>query len=298
MRITHRMIAEGVNYNLQQSMRRMDQRSQQLSMGKAFSRPSEDPVGTCRVMCYRDSISRNERYRLNIDEARGWLQATEAALMEGLAVVQRIRDLSIYGANAALSQAELLSIAEEVDEFYDHLVGVGNSEYNGLYLFGGHRTGAPPYREGSQGLLEYFGDQGERRLEISSHQEIMMNLNGKRVFGGENGTGLMETVFKVRQALKEGDQKFLGGEALAKIDGGIDLLLERLSEAGARYNRIDAMESTLFEENIHLREVLSQVEDIDFAEALTEHSMEAYAYQAALATASRVLQPNLLDYLR
>jgi flagellar hook-associated protein 3 FlgL len=294
MRITHRMIAESVNVNLQQSLARLEQRALQRSTGKAFQRPSQDPVGTNRVMRYRDAISRNERFCLNISEAKGWLQATEAALAEGLTVTQRLRDLCLYGANGVLSDAELRSIAEEVDELSEQLVGVGNTEYNGLYLFGGHRTGSPPYREGAGGL-EYHGDLGERRLEISPHQEIVMNLSGERAFAG---TGLMEAVSEVRRALVAGDQEALSGAALAGINEGIDLLLERLSEVGARYKRVEAMAETLFEEELHLKEMLSQVEDVDLALAITEYAMEDYAYRAALSTASRVLQPSLLDYLR
>lgn len=297
MRVTHRMIAGSVNVNLQQSLGRLDQRSRQLSTGKAFYRPSQDPVGTNRVMRYREAINRNGRFQLNISEAKGWLQAAESAQMEALAVMQRVRDLCIYGANGALSETELFSIAEEVHEFYEYLIGVGNTEYNGLYIFGGHRTGEPPYREGAAGL-EYCGDRGERRLEISPHQEIMVNLHGGRVFGGTGGTSLMEAVSEAHRALVSCEQELLGGAVLAGVNEGIELLLERLSEVGARFNRIEAMEQTLSEEMLYLREMLSYVEDIDFAEALTEYSMEEYAYRAALATASRVLQPNLLDYLR
>ena len=166
MRVTHRMISGSANVNLQQSLGRLDQRSRQLSTGKAFYRPSQDPIGTNRVMRYRDAISRNERFQLNINEAKGWLQATESALMEALSVMQRISDLSIYGANGALSDTELLSIAGEVHEFYEHLVGVGNTEHSGLYIFGGHRTGEPPYREGTAGL-EYHGDTGEMCIRDS-----------------------------------------------------------------------------------------------------------------------------------
>ncbi len=294
MRITHRMIAESVNINLQQGLASLDQRSRQLSTGKTFSRPSGDPVGTNRVMRYREAVSQNERYLLNISEAKGWLQATEAALMEGLDVLQRVRELSIYGADGALAEAELHSIAEEVSEFYRHLVGVGNTEFNGLYIFGGHCTGTPPYREGPAGL-EYCGDSGERRLEISPHQELVMNLHGRRAFGE---TGLMEAVSGVCSALQSGDRDSLGGAALGEISEGIDLLLERLSEVGARFNRLEAMAHTLAEEKLHLREMLSHVEDIDFAGAMVEYNMEAYAYRAALATAVQVLQPNLLDYFR
>lgn len=293
MRITHRMIADTVNVNLQQSLHRLQQRSEQLSTGKSFHRPSQDPVGTNRIMRYRDSINRNERYRLNISEAGGWLQATEAALMDGLDTLQRIRELCIYGANGSLAKAELLSIAGEVHEFYRHLVGVGNTEYNGLYIFGGHLTGSPPYREEATGI-EYFGDEGQRLLEISPHQEIVMNLDGERAFGGVE---LMKVVTEVHEALTAGDQEALSGQALSGINEGIDLLLECLSEIGARQKRLEVMDDTLFEGDTHLKQRLSEVEDIDIALAITEYMMEEYAYRAALSTASRMLQPSLVDYL-
>ncbi|HHX87566.1 MAG TPA: flagellar hook-associated protein FlgL [Firmicutes bacterium] len=293
MRITHRMIADTVNVNLQQSLHRLQQRSEQLSTGKSFHRPSQDPVGTNRVMRYRDSINRNECYRLNISEARGWLQATEAALMDGLDALQRIRELCIYGANGSLAEAELLSIAEEVHEFYRHLVGVGNTEYNGLYIFGGHQTGSPPYWEGAAGI-EYIGDEGQRLLEISSHQEIVMNLDGLRAFGGIE---LMKAVSAVQEALTAGNQEALSGQALSGINEGIDLLLECLSEIGARQKRLEVMDDTLFEGDTQLKQRLSEVEDIDIALVITEYMMEEYAYRAALSTASRILQPSLVDYL-
>jgi len=58
MRITHRMIAESVNVNLQQSLARLEQARAAVFHGKAFQRPSQDPVGTNRVMRYRMRLSR------------------------------------------------------------------------------------------------------------------------------------------------------------------------------------------------------------------------------------------------
>lgn len=293
MRVTHRMIADKVNVTLQQNLLRLQERSEQLASGKHFQRPCQDPVAINRAMRFRDSMGRNERYRLNIGEAKGWLDTTEAALMDGLEMLERIGELCIYGANSHLTRSELEAIAEEVRELYEHMVGIGNTEYNGLYIFGGHRTGEPPYREGAEGL-EYRGDGGNRRLEISPHQEMVMNINGERAFGG---TKLMVIIDEVGEALRGSRQEELSGEALREVNQGIDYLLERLAEIGARQKRLEVMDDTLFESNIHLRKRLSVVEDVDLALAYTEYVMEEYAYKAALSTAAKTLQPTLVDYL-
>ena len=145
MRITHRMIANNVNYNLQRSLRSLEQYSNQLSTGKLFHRPSENPVGVGRVMGYSAAINRNEQFRLNMNQGSGWLENTEGGLLNGLDVLQRVRELAVYGANESLTAEDRRAIAPEVLEFIDHLIGIANTEVAGLYIFGGHQTLKTPF---------------------------------------------------------------------------------------------------------------------------------------------------------
>jgi len=545
MRITHRMVADTINNNLQHNLKRLEFYGHQLSTGKKFTKPSQDPVGVGRVMNYSSSLDRNEQYRLNMNQTRGWLETTESSLQDGLNVLQRIRELCIYGANESLTAEDRRAIAPEVLEFIDHLIGVGNRESSGLYIFGGHQTldrpfirdniyhvqthqdsgisldedhqveahglqngmyridqaslekeeavkallgqqylqgnaasifgkaevgenlhsedlnasieveisgidygtGEVQYRysahqysmegeysreEGTfslifggddsqeivigendaislnlegflsldnldneglmvgdkaiinvtpalaegqiynqlkmtgqyrndqsettyyfnedvlnnrdvelhfhslnmfersnehgklydgylsysyagyrgleseeaalqfsfdnQGFPVYQGDNNERIQEISPHQQIIMNLSGTKAFG-ENQE-MFEAVYDVYNALMENDREKLGNDALKKMDQSIDHLFEQLAQVGARSNRLEAMDSTLFSENLFLQEVRSKIEDIDLAYVITEFTMQENAYRAALATAQKMLQPTLVDYLR
>ncbi len=535
MRVTHRMIADTVNYNLQRSLKRLDKYSNQLSTGKAFHRPSDNPVGVGRVMSYTAAVNRNEQFRLNMNQTKGWLENTEFALQNGLDVLQRVRELSIYGANESLTAEDRRAIAPEVLEFLDHFIGIANTETNGLYIFGGHQTLKTPfarekiyhmgerlggvnpdepitasglqngtytlsqsrqthsadipakvidgqsYLQGSsesiigqaewgavnstvnasvmievtgfnaesgevkyryvshqyeldgfdskvediftltfgdttpkqitigaavinieglgdmraaqagglrigdravinitpaitagnydhvslagnhrdgiaeakfifnQGALDndqfelkyfsldsfrrspdrgtvydgslkltydlfdtaepaltfsydslgfpvYYGDNNDRIQEISPFQEMIMNVHGEKAFG--DNQEVFEAVFDIYWALIENDREALGDTALQKADSAIEHFLGRLAEVGARSNRVEAMQNTLFSENLYLREVRSNIEDIDLAHVITEFTMQENAYRAALATASMMLQPTLVDYLR
>ncbi len=542
MRINHRMIADTINTNLQNSLRRLELYGNQLSTGKKFTRPSQDPVGVGRVMSYSSSIDRNEQFRLNMNQSKGWLENTENGLQNGLDVLQRIRELCIYGANESLTAEDRRAIAPEVLEFIDHLIGIGNKESNGLHMFGGHQTLSKPFiREniykvnvqedsgiildedhrveadrlqngdyamtqtraagagemaeaavtqqflqgntgsifgtGEMGVIEsdhysaslllevtgvnketgeveyrfsshqyslegdyekhdgdftvtyggddsqpvtigdinftlegleeldvstegiktgdktvfnitpsredgddydhlkiagqfrddqselmyifneetldnveqqelrfhslntfdrspdkgkvydgllrlsyedfegleegnpaltfsydgkgfpvYYGDDKERIQEISPHQQMIMNLSGMKAFGEDQEA--FEAVFDVFNALIDNDREALGGSALEKMDQSIEHLLEQLAEVGARSNRLEAMETTLFSENLFLQEVRSKIEDIDLAYVITEFTMQENAYRAALATAQKMLQPTLVDYMR
>ena len=147
MRVTHRMIADTVNLNLMRSLRRLEIYSNQLSTGKVFQRASENPVGVGRVMGYNASIDRNEQYRLNMNQTKGWLENTETGLRNGLDVLQRVREQCIYGATESLTADDRRAIAPEIREFIEHFIGIANTETNGLYIFAGHQTLAVPYKQ-------------------------------------------------------------------------------------------------------------------------------------------------------
>lgn len=184
MRVTHTTVARSVGYHLQRNLARMESYATQLATGKLFQKPSENPAGVNKSMCYHTAISRNDRFLLNMNEARGWLEMTETALSQGVDALQRVRELAVNGANDTYSADERQAMAAEVNGIYEHLLTLCNTELNGLYLFGGHQTGEKPYRADASGQIYYYGDGGVRRQEISPHQEIIMNLSGDLAFGG------------------------------------------------------------------------------------------------------------------
>lgn len=294
MRVTQRMVGDTVRFNLQRSLNRLEKLSNQLSTGKVFHRPSDNPVGVNKSMRYTASLDRNEQYRLNMTEAQGWMDATEHAMLDGISVLQSVRKLCVYAANEVLTDQERRIIAQEVQELYNHLVGVGNTEFNSLYIFGGHQTLAPPYQEVA-GTLNYLGDDGVRNLEISPFQEVALNLDGFEAFGG---TAIFDDVQEIINRLLADDADYLGNQGLMDIDSGINDFLDGISTVGARIKRVEIMKNALMTENIHLREMRSGVEDIDLALTITEYMMQENVHYAALSTGARTMQPTLIDYLR
>ncbi|MGI6096706.1 MAG: flagellar hook-associated protein FlgL [Dethiobacteria bacterium] len=299
MRVTHKMIAASVAINLNKNLYSLERMSTQLSNGKLFDRPSQDPVGTVKVMRLHVGMARNNQYQKNITEARIWLDATESALKESIAVVQRLRELAIDAVSGTKTAEDLKMILPEAQELLEHLQGLANSEYSGLYLFAGHKTKTKPFSAEADGTFTYHGDSGVRRLEISRHDSLTLNIAGGEIFGGTgSGDGLLEAAAEVVHALAENDTEALGGEILKKLDAGLQRLLAAAAETGGRQERLNAAFDRLFAEEIHMREARSQTEDLDYAKAIMEYAMQENAYRAALATGARMVQPSLVNYLR
>lgn len=305
MRVTHQMLASSVSQNLRNNLNSLEKKSNQLSMGKQFDRPSQDPTGAYKVMGITGmGLARNEQSQRNINEGIGWMTATEDVLENCKDSVQRLRELAIYTASDTMTDEDREKAASEVKEIKEHLVGLANTEMRGLYLFGGYNTEEQPYTEnGGNGNengidLEYNGDSGERIIEITPDQEVRVNITGEEAFGEIGEDSVFETVQDMYEILADPDQdKDDLDEIIGELDGHLDNMLQKRAELGARMERFFSTEERLEDEHINLRERRSNIEDLDMAEAITEFMMLENVYQAALSTGARMVQPSLVDFL-
>jgi flagellar hook-associated protein 3 FlgL len=71
-----------------------------------------------------------------------------------------------------------------------------------------------------------------------------------------------------------------------------------LASLQAGLERLEQAAQTARDVTLDLQASLSDVENVDLAKATVDLQLQEVAYQAALATTGRVLQPTLLDFLR
>jgi flagellar hook-associated protein 3 FlgL len=71
-----------------------------------------------------------------------------------------------------------------------------------------------------------------------------------------------------------------------------------LATVGARTNQLQRMRQAADDAVLNVSKTLSDVEDIDLPQTITELQLQQTAYQAALAAGCPVVQPSLIDFLR
>src|SRR5260370_23006256 len=86
--------------------------------------------------------------------------------------------------------------------------------------------------------------------------------------------------------------------SLDKLDSATDSVLNARAQVGAKVNRLESLQGTLQSVKVNLSGLLSNVKDVDMAEAITNFSMAQTVYQASLKASAQTLQPSLLDYLK
>ncbi|MBK5251257.1 MAG: flagellar hook-associated protein FlgL [Peptostreptococcaceae bacterium] len=296
MRVTNSSIMANYLYNLNRNLENMQKFQNQLSTGKEITRPSDDPFLATRALDIQTSIDRNDQYLRNIEDSSGWTEMTDSALGGMGDMLQKIRELTVYGANGTLAPEDMKAIANEVGQNIEAIAQIGNTNYDGRYVLAGQKTTEPPFSVSGY-MLAYGGDDGALNRELSENVTMDVSVSGGRLTDG-SVESLGDTLKNIMNRLESGQNSELSSDSLEKLDEHLENLLSLRAEIGAKYNRLQAAKSKNEAETINLTELLSETEDIDMAEKIMEFSMMENVYQASLATGARILQPSLLDYLR
>ncbi len=290
MRINNGVMTDNMMRNLEKNMERLDKLNQQLSSGKKFSNPSENPIGVADSMELSSIISNHDQYLRNIGEAKDWMASTESALKNSGKILQRAREQAVYGANGSLSENDRKQIATEVGQLKDELINVANSKLGERFLFAGQKTNMDDQPFDADG--NYQGDGRALRREVSPGVKMKINTDGKELF--EDAIAKLDDL---ETALNDNDQNAIDN-SIGELDDSLNANIQERATVGAKMNRLDLAESKLDEEKIQSQELLSNNEDVDIAKTITDLKMQENVYRASLASGARIMQPTLVDFLQ
>jgi flagellar hook-associated protein 3 FlgL len=123
-----------------------------------------------------------------------------------------------------------------------------------------------------------------------------VDTNGPEAFG-TGPTQVFAVLQGIADNLRSGDDDALS-QSLKDLDSAANVMRNSLSDAGARYNRIDQMKQSAQDRLLSVTSQLSDVEDVDLPKSIMDMQLQQTSYQAALAAAAKVIQPSLIDFLR
>ncbi|MFU0782860.1 MAG: flagellar hook-associated protein FlgL [Thermoanaerobacterium thermosaccharolyticum] len=295
MRVTNNMLVMNFMSDYNSNLERLQKDQNMLSTGKKVSKPSDDPVAVANILKIKTEIARNDAYTKNTNDAKSWLSLTDTALGQIGDLLQSARDLAVQGSNGTLTQSDMQSIAAQVDQIKQQLIQVGNTQYNGRYIFAGYKTNRKPFSDTNR----YAGDDGAIQFEIGAGgNTIQVNVTGDKVFDVSGGTSkLLNVMDNLSNALKSGDNQTVSN-IIGDIDNQLQNVLAIRADAGAKANRIDLTANRLSSDNYNFTALLSKNQDADIAQVITNLKMDDNVYRASLAAGAMIIQPSLVDFLR
>ena len=165
MRVSLRNQYSNFLYNLQKTQSRLMDLNMQASSQKRINKPSDDPVGTGRVLNYRSSLAAIDQYRGNIDTAKGWLNLADESMMQVSTLLTKLKGLAEQGATGTMTASDREATSYEVRQLFSQLVNLANTRYEGKSIFGGQKFEGSAFEEA---LMVY--DQDGRSLGLVTGQ--------------------------------------------------------------------------------------------------------------------------------
>ncbi len=191
MRISTSMVYDAGVRKVNEQTSSMLRLQQQISTGRRIVSPSDDPVAAARALELTQASDVISQFSRNRDSAQSSLALQETQLQGVGELVTRVRELAIQLGNGTLTKENRTAVTAELRARYEELLGYANSrDGSGKYLFSGYMGDTRPYAGSIDTGVSYFGDDGQRQLQVSPSRVLEVSDSGRAIFERiPNGNG-------------------------------------------------------------------------------------------------------------
>lgn len=218
MRISTNQIFDSGVLGIQRSQSALYKLQNQLSSGRRILTPEDDPVAAAQALILTQDKEVNAQHVENQGNANSQLGLLDSQLSSLTDVLQSVRERVVQaGSSATLNDSDRRAIATEIESRFAEVLGIANSKNgSGDYLFSGYRGATLPFAIDSSlpaiapavsSPVGYYGDDGERLLQVSASRQLAVNVAGSEVFmsaRGGNGTFATSTGGNVGGGINQG----------------------------------------------------------------------------------------------
>jgi flagellar hook-associated protein 3 FlgL len=315
MRITNNMVSDRVIADLQARYAAMADTQLQISTGRSVNQPSDDPTAAAQERLRLSELSGIKGSQSSVDGAQSALNASESS-MEGVrSVLSRANELALAGANGSLSQADRVTIANEIDQLIKSAKDSMNTKVGDSYIFSGTASDVAPYADATGDA--YQGDNGALLRDGGAGVVLQTNpsfvpaggsaavpLTADAILGNGSAAGdgrVLDALTQLSAHLRGGtpaDLQAIQGTDLQAIKANQTAVSSAISAIGAMSNRATAATSRLDDLEATAKQNIDDLTGVDMAKAITDYTAQSAAYEASLKVGAQIIQPSLLQFLR
>jgi flagellar hook-associated protein 3 FlgL len=269
----------------------------QIASNKRIQIASDDPGAALASIGNRAELRRSQQLGRNADRATDWLNAADRASTAAVDILTQARGLVIQATSGASDNTARLAIANQIRQLRESLLSTANMQVGGRSIFAGTAAGAAYDAAGT-----FTGDTGSVSAPVAAGVTMRISRTGTEMFGTADpldpANGDVFQVLDVIATAVQGNDATAVQAALGRIDTATTRVQNVQTELGSRLTQLEDLRTTAAVRAQDLSLQISELEDIDLAEATITLKAKELAYQSALGVAGRILQTTLLDFLR
>lgn len=299
MRIASNTVSDAMLRQIEQLTSDQARLQNQVASGRRITQPQDDPAAVGRVLNLQSEQREQSQYATNAARALTLSQTSYAGLYGLKKVSDRIGELATLG-TGALSTDAMTSYATETDQLLEQALQLANSRSGNDYIYGGTDVDAPPFvatRDATTGRITsiaYQGNSTQAAIPLSEATSVAPGTSGATNLGIQD---FLNNLVSLRTALSSGVPASVTA-ARTPLVASEDVLVDALATAGGMQTRIEAAQAQQRDEIDSLAVQISKESSVDLPTTIVKLNQTQTAYQAALASAAKIMNLSLLDYIR
>jgi flagellar hook-associated protein 3 FlgL len=298
MRIASNSVSDAMIRQISQLTTDQAKLQSQVSTGRRITNPEDDPAAVGRVLDLKSEQRQLAQYVANVNRAQAVAQASYSGLQGLKKVSDRAGELATLGASAIGSDA-MSSYATEVDQLIEQAVEQGNAKLGNDYLFAGTAVDTAPLtvtRDAAGKItgVSYAGNSAQAAIPLSETASVSATTSGTT---NQGIADFVSNLIALRDALNTGNTANVVA-AQPALNTSEDLIIGAMGDNAGVQTRIEAVKSQQSDRATSLESLISSEADVDLPTTVVKLSQTQTAYQAALASAAKIMSISLLDYIK
>ena len=145
----------------------------------------------------------------------------------------------------------------------------------------------------------YNGNCEEMSVNIGEGTSFAYSISGEAAFTdkGDGSVDVFGALNDLKTALENNEPDTIAS-CIDDLKAASDQISKNISRCGTRMNRLEIAKNNLTDLGFNLTKLLSDTEDADMSEIITMFAMKETALKASYATASKIGNLTILDFLR
>jgi flagellar hook-associated protein 3 FlgL len=276
----------------------------QMAVSKQILSPSDAPEQAAAIQRLKGEVERQESHVRTLEVAMRRYSSEEIALSSSSDLLIRMKELGLQAANDTLGLDDRKAIAVEMKALRNQLLSLGNTrDDSGNYLFSGTRVNTPAFAEDTNGKVVYQGDQTQTRIPAGVERTVQFTRAGTDVFsrvvreGQSQAVGFFDALDQMIAGVENSNTSQIqqGIADVTQVHNNVSLTL---AQNGSDQKVVQSQMDVLEETALRLKSTLSDIEDLDYAEAVTRMNKEMMALEAAMGSFQKISNLSLFDYIR
>lgn len=271
---------------------RMSDIQRMVATGKKQDLFVHDPGGAGIVVRSTVLMNATKQYDDNLRSANDYLKTSEASASDVLDMLKQAYTTALQGANSSTDQSSRATMANTIASLQKRLVEMGNARgASGQYVFAGGKGDAPAFQV-SGTTLQFNGDSRDVLVETSPGVAQPVNLVITGAF-----VSAYNALENLRNNLTGGNLAAITTTDVQNLQNSMDAFKLSVGDIGSRLQLVQEQTNQNKRRIDEFTQRISDVEDVDMAQAITDYQLAQNAYQAALQSSAMNQKLSLMDFI-